>query len=129
MNSAMNIPDHLRYTQDHEWVKIDGDVATVGITDHAQEELSDVVFVELPAVGLAVGSGDEVGTVESVKAASPIYSPLGGEVIEINTEAESDPSMVNSSPYEDGWIFKVRFDDEGDLDDLLDAGGYEDLIS
>ena len=125
----MNIPDHLRYTPDHEWVKVDGDVATVGITDHAQEELSDVVFVELPSVGRAVGSGDEVGTVESVKAASPIYSPVGGQVVEINTEAESDPSMVNSSPYEDGWIFKVRFEGPSDLDDLLDAGGYEDLIS
>ncbi len=125
----MNIPDHLRYTPDHEWVKIEGDLATVGITDHAQEELSDVVFVELPSVGQAVGSGDEVGTVESVKAASPIYSPLGGEVVEINTELEGDPSVINSSPYEEGWIFKVRLQDSGDLDDLLDVSGYEDLIS
>ena len=125
----MNIPDHLRYTPDHEWVKIEGDLATVGITDHAQEELSDVVFVELPPVGQAVGSGDEVGTVESVKAASPIYSPLGGEVVEINTELEGDPSVINSSPYEEGWIFKVRLQDSGDLDDLLDVSGYEDLIS
>ena len=125
----MNIPDHLRYTPDHEWVKIEGDLATVGITDHAQEELSDVVFVELPSVGQAVGSGDEVGTVESVKAASPIYSPLGGEVVEINTELEGDPSVINSSPYEEGWIFKVRLQDSGELDDLLDVSGYEDLIS
>ena len=125
----MNIPDHLRYTPDHEWVKIEGDLATVGITDHAQEELSDVVFVELPPVGQAVGSGDEVGTVESVKAASPIYSPLGGEIVEINTELEGDPSVINSSPYEEGWIFKVRLQDSGDLDDLLDVSGYEDLIS
>ena len=125
----MNIPDHLHYTPDHEWVKIEGELATVGITDHAQEELSDVVFVELPSVGQAVGSGDEVGTVESVKAASPIYAPLGGEVVEINTELEGDPSVINSSPYEEGWIFKVRLQDSGDLDDLLDVAGYEDLIS
>ena len=125
----MNIPDHLHYTPDHEWVKIEGDLATVGITDHAQEELSEVVFVELPSVGQAVGSGDEVGTVESVKAASPIYAPLGGEVVEINTELEGDPSVINSSPYEEGWIFKVRLQDSGDLDDLLDVAGYEDLIS
>ena len=125
----MNIPDHLHYTPDHEWVKIEGDLATVGITDHAQEELSDVVYVELPSVGQAVGSGDEVGTVESVKAASPIYAPLGGEVDEINTELEGDPSVINSSPYEEGWIFKVRLQDSGDLDDLLDVAGYEDLIS
>ena len=125
----MNIPDHLHYTPDHEWVKIEGDLATVGITDHAQEELSDVVYVELPSVGQAVGSGDEVGTVESVKAASPIYAPLGGEVVEINTELEGDPSVINSSPYEEGWIFKDRLQDSGDLDDLLDVAGYEDLIS
>ena len=125
----MNIPDHLHYTPDHEWVKIEGDLATVGITDHAQEELSDVVYVELPSVGQAVGSGDEVGTVESVKAASPIYAPLGGEVVEINTELEGDPSVINSSPYEEGWIFRVRLQDSGDLDDLLDVAGYEDLIS
>ena len=125
----MNIPDHLHYTPDHEWVKIEGDLATVGITDHAQEELSDVVYVELPSVGQAVGSGDEVGTVESVKAASPIYAPLGGEVVEINTELEGDPSVINSSPYEEGWIFRVRLQDSGDLDDLLDFAGYEDLIS
>ena len=125
----MNIPDHLHYTPDHEWVKIEGDLATVGITDHAQEELSDVVYVELPSVGQAVGSGDEVGTVESGKAASLICAPLGGEVVEINTELEGDPSVINSSPYEEGWIFKVRLQDSGDLDDLLDVAGYEDLIS
>ena len=125
----MNIPDHLHYTPDHEWVKIEGELATVGITDHAQEELTDVVFVELPSVGQAVGSGDEVGTVESVKAASPIYAPRGGEVVEINTELEGDPSVINSSPDEEGWIFKVRLQDSGDLDDLLDVAGYEDLIS
>lgn len=124
----MNVPKNLRYTSDHEWVKIEGKIATVGITDHAQEELSDVVFVELPSVGLAVGLGDSIAVVESVKAASDIYAPINGEVVEINTEVEGDPSIINSSPYEDGWIFKVRFEEESDLEDLLDAGGYEDLI-
>ena len=124
----MNVPKNLRYTSDHEWVKIEGTIATVGITDHAQEELSDVVFVELPSVGLAVGLGDSIAVVESVKAASDIYAPINGEVVEINTEVEGDPSIINSSPYEDGWIFKVRFEEESDLEDLLDAGGYEDLI-
>ena len=124
----MNVPKNLRYTSDHEWVKIEGKIATVGITDHAQEELSDVVFVELPSVGLAVGLGDSIAVVESVKAASDIYAPINGEVVEINTEVEGDPSIINSSPYEDGWIFKVRFEEESDLEDLLDADGYEDLI-
>ncbi|MFP6864840.1 MAG: glycine cleavage system protein GcvH [Roseibacillus sp.] len=124
----MNVPKNLRYTSDHEWVKIEGTIATVGITDHAQEELSDVVFVELPSVGLAVGLGDSIAVVESVKAASDMYAPINGEVVEINTEVEGDPSIINSSPYEDGWIFKVRFEEESDLEDLLDAGGYEDLI-
>ncbi|MFP6879946.1 MAG: glycine cleavage system protein GcvH [Roseibacillus sp.] len=124
----MNVPKNLRYTSDHEWVKIEGKIATVGITDHAQEELSDVVFVELPSVGLAVGLGDSIAVVESVKAASDMYAPINGKVVEINTEVEGDPSIINSSPYEDGWIFKVRFEEESDLEDLLDAGGYEDLI-
>ena len=125
----MNVPEKLRYTSDHEWVRVDGDIATIGITDHAQKELSDVVFVELPSVGLAVGSGDSIAVVESVKAASDIYAPIGGEVVDINTEVENDPSIINSSPYKLGWIFKLRFEDESDLEDLLDAEGYEDLLS
>lgn len=125
----MNVPEKLRYTSDHEWVRIKGNIATVGITDHAQEELSDVVFVELPSVGMAVGLGDAIAVVESVKAASDIYAPLTGEVVEINTEVEGDPSIINSSPYKEGWIFKLSFEDESDLEDLLDADGYEELIS
>ncbi len=124
----MNVPEKLRYTSDHEWVRIEGNIATVGSTDHAQEELSDVVFVELPSVGLAVGSGDSIAVVESVKAASEIYAPINGEVVEINTEVENDPSIINGSPYEEGWIFKLCFDEKSDLEDLLDAGNYEDLI-
>jgi glycine cleavage system H protein len=125
----MNIPENLHYTSDHEWVRVKGDIVTVGITDHAQEELSDVVFVELPEVGQVVGLGDPIAVVESVKAASDIYAPVGGEVVEINTEVEGDPSIINSSPYKEGWIFKLRYDDESDLEDLLDADGYEELIT
>ncbi len=125
----MNIPEELRYTTDHEWLSRDGDIVTVGITDHAQSELSDIVFVELPGVGQAVGSGDNVAVVESVKAASDIYAPVGGVVVEINTEAESDPSIINSDPYGGGWIFKLRMEDESEIDDLLDADAYEGLIS
>ncbi len=125
----MNVPENHRYTSDHEWLKVEGDVATVGITDHAQEELSDVVFVELPAVGQAVGSGDSIAVVESVKAASDIYAPVGGEVVEINTDVENDPSVLNSDPYGAGWLFKLRITDSGEVEDLLDAAAYEDLIS
>ena len=123
------VRDDCRYTQEHEWLRLEDDgTVTIGITDHAQEELSDVVFVELPAVGLAVGLGDAIAVVESVKAASDIYAPINGKVVEINTEVEGDPSIINGSPYGDGWIFKLSFEDESELEDLLDAGGYEDLI-
>jgi len=125
----MNVPEHLLYTSDHEWVSVDGEVLTVGITDHAQSELSDVVFVELPDVGKVVGSGDNVAVVESVKAASDIYAPVGGEVVEINTEVEGDPSILNSDPYGLGWIFKLRMEDASEIEDLLDAGAYEDLLT
>lgn len=125
----MNVPENLRYTSDHEWVKTKGDIVTVGITDHAQEELSDVVFVELPSVGQAVGSGDAIAVVESVKAASDIYAPVGGEVVDINTEVENDPSIINSSPYKLGWIFKLRVEDLSEVEELLDADAYEELIN
>lgn len=125
----MNVPDNLRYTSDHEWIRVEGNEATVGITDHAQEEMTDVVFVELPSKGAAVGSGDAIAVVESVKTASDIYAPINGKVSDINTEVENDPSVINSSPYEEGWIFKLLIDDEAELEDLLDAAAYEDLIS
>ena len=104
----MNTPTDLRYCTSHEWVRLDGDIATVGISDHAQEELTDVVFVELPAVGRTVDAGDPTAVVESVKAASDIYAPVGGEVVEVNPEVEADPSLVNTDPYGKGWIFKLR---------------------
>jgi glycine cleavage system H protein len=124
----MNVPEHLHYTSDHEWILLEGDVATVGITDHAQEELTDVVFVELPAVGKRVDAGDPTAVVESVKAASDIYAPLGGEVVAGNPEVESDPSLVNSDPYGSGWIFKLKVADLATVGTLMDAAAYKALI-
>ena len=125
----MNVPTDLRYNSSHEWVRLDGEIATVGITDHAQEELTDVVFVELPAVGRAVDAGDPSAVVESVKAASDIYAPLAGEVVEINPAVEADPALVNTDPYGNGWLFKLRVKDSADFAALLDATAYTALIS
>ena len=124
----MNVPQNLRYNNSHEWVLLDGDVATVGISDHAQEELTDVVFVELPPVGKAVDVGDPTAVVESVKAASDIYAPVSGEVVEVNDAVEADPSLMNTDPYGKGWIFKLKIKDAAQLEKLLDAAGYEALI-
>lgn len=120
----MNIPSDLRYASSHEWVRLEGDTVTVGISDHAQEELTDVVFVELPAVGRAVDAGDPTAVVESVKAASDIYAPLGGEVVEVNPEVEADPSLVNTDPYGKGWIFKLRVKNVEHFEKLMDAAAY-----
>ncbi|QJE98292.1 glycine cleavage system protein GcvH [Luteolibacter luteus] len=124
----MNVPQNLRYNSSHEWVLLEGDVATIGISDHAQEELTDVVFVELPPVGKTVDIGDPTAVVESVKAASDIYAPVSGEVVEVNDAVEADPSLVNTDPYGKGWIFKLKVKDAAQLDSLLDAAGYEALI-
>ena len=122
----MTSPKHLKYAKSHEWVLDNGDgTATVGITAHAQEALGDVVFVELPEVGRELAAGDEFGVVESVKAASDLYSPVGGEVLEVNSALEDAPETINASPFEAGWIMKVRFSDAGDLENLLDADAYE----
>jgi len=125
----MNNPADLRYASSHEWVRLDGDIATVGISDHAQEELTDVVFVELPAVGRAVDVGDPTAVVESVKAASDIYAPVGGEVVEVNPDVEADPSLVNTDPYGKGWIFKLKVNDVAHVAKLMDAAAYEAQIS
>ena len=124
----MNVPESLRYTSDHEWISVDGDIVTVGVTDHAQEELTDVVFVELPDAGREVSVGDAVAVVESVKAASDIFAPLSGEIVEGNAEAEGEPSLVNTDPYGKGWIFKVRVPDPEALDEMMDAAAYRELI-
>jgi glycine cleavage system H protein len=125
----MNIPNELRYNSSHEWVRLQGDIATVGITDHAQAELTDVVFVELPAVGRQVDLGDPTAVVESVKAASDIYAPISGEVVEGNPEVEADPSLVNTDPYGKGWIFKMRVKDLSAVEKLMDAAAYGAMIS
>lgn len=121
----MNVPTDLRYSKSHEWVRLEGDVATVGISDHAQHELTDVVFVELPTLGREVDPGDPTAVVESVKAASDIYAPMGGEVVEANPEVEADPSLVNTDPYGKGWIFKLKVNDATSVDSLMDSAAYE----
>lgn len=124
----MTAPDNLHYTREHEWIRLEGDIATIGITDHAQEELSDVVFVELPDSG-DVETGAAVAVVESVKSASDIYAPLNGEITEVNTDLVIDPSKINSEPYEGGWIFKMRLSDLSQMDSLMDASAYISIVS
>lgn len=124
----MNVPDQLRYTSDHEWILLEGDIATVGITDHAQEELTDVVFVELPDEGRTCDAGDPIAVVESVKAASDIYCPIPGEITEGNQDLEGDPALVNTDPYGAGWIFKVRVRDSADVESHMNAEAYKALI-
>ena len=119
-------PNELKYASSHEWARLEEDgTVCVGISDHAQEALGDVVFVELPEVGTVLAAGDDAGVVESVKAASDIYAPVGGEVIGINEQLEDEPEMVNSDPYNDGWFFKLRPSDTNELEALLSAGDYQ----
>ena len=123
----MNFPQELKYTKDHEWVKIEGDIAIVGITDFAQKELGDIVYVEVETLGETVEAGEVFGTVEAVKTVSDLFMPLTGEIIEFNSELESSPEMVNDSPYEEGWMIKVKI--SGELPaDLMDVDTYKKLI-
>jgi len=124
-----NVPQELKYTESHEWisVEVDGSVR-VGISDHAQEALGDLVFVELPAVGESINRGDACAVVESVKAASDIYSPVSGEVIAVNEDLEDEPGVINSDPFGDGWLFEIRLGDVSELGSLLDAKAYEDSL-
>jgi glycine cleavage system H protein len=121
----MSVPGDLQYTKSHEWVRVEDGVATVGITDHAQDELGDVVFVELPEMGATLAAGDSFGAVESVKAVSDLYAPVGGEVVEVNSALEDSPEKINEDPYGEGWILKLQISDEGDL---LSAADYEKLL-
>ena len=124
-----NIPDDLRYTEEHEYVRKSGDgVAEVGITDYAQGELGDVVYVELPAVGTKLGKHDVFGTIEAVKAVSELFSPLAGEVVEINSRLDGEPALVNSDPYGSGWMIRLKPDDAGAVDALMDAAAYAKQI-
>ena len=118
-----------RYTKEHEWINVDGDIATIGITDHAQEQLGDVVFVELPAVGKAVTKGGDAAVVESVKAASEVYAPVSGEVVEVNKELEGDPALVNREAEGAAWFMKVKLKDKGELADLMDKAAYDKFVA
>ena len=125
----MSIPAELRYNPSHEWVLLEGEIATVGISHHAQEELTDVVFVELPEVGKVVDKGDPTAVVESVKAASDIYAPVSGEVVEVNPDVEADPALINTDPYGKGWIFKIQVKSKADIDEMMTAEAYAAHIS
>lgn len=114
----------LKFTEEHEWIRVEGDTGTVGISGHAQEQLGDVVFVELPEVGKTVSKGDEMAVVESVKAASEVYAPAGGEVVEVNAKLEDEPGLVNASPTGDGWFVKLKLSDPSELDALMDEDAY-----
>lgn len=124
----MSIPANLKYTADHEWISLEGDVATIGITEHAQEELTDIVFVELPEIGRECNEEEGVAVVESVKAASDIYAPLAGEIVGINLDLEADPGLVNTDPHGKGWMFKMRVKDLADVEALMDAAAYTSHI-
>ena len=117
------------FTEDHEWIEVDGGTATIGITDYAQEQLGDIVFVEVPAAGTTLAKGQEAAVVESVKAASDVYSPVSGTVTEGNAALENDPALVNTSPEADGWFFKLTIGDEGELDGLMDEAAYKDFVA
>ena len=125
----MSYPAEYRYSKDHEWVRVDGNRARIGITDHAQSELGDIVFVELPSIGADVNQGDTLGAVESVKAVGDVLAPLSGKVVEVNEALESAPETINSSPHEDGWLLVLELGDASQVDALLDSAGYERFLS
>jgi glycine cleavage system H protein len=125
----MEIPKGLKYSKEHEWVAVEDTVATIGITDHAQEQLGEIVYIELPAVGDKISKDDPFGVVESVKAVSDIYAPVTGTVIEINEDLPESPETVNEDPYGDGWLIKVKITDMSDLEDLMDAEEYTELLA
>jgi glycine cleavage system H protein len=120
----MNVPDDLKFAETHEWIRVEGEVGTVGITDHAQAELTDIVFAEAPMVGTKVSAKEALAVVESVKAASDIYSPVGGDIVEANEALSDNPALINQDPYGAGWIFKIRIADSSELNSLLDAAAY-----
>ncbi len=124
----MDFPEELKYTEEHEWIMVEGDIATVGITDFAQEQLGDIVFVELPEVGDMLEAGKELGVVESVKAVSDVYAPISGEVVEVNEELPDEPETLNNSPYESGWMVKIKVADTGAFAGLMDVVAYQEFI-
>jgi glycine cleavage system H protein len=125
----MNIPENLKYSKEHEWVRVDGDIAYVGITDFAQSELGDIVFVEIDTIGDTIDADKIFGTIEAVKTVSDLFMPVGGEVLELNDKLEDDPELVNTDPYGDGWLIKVKMTDASQLDHLMDASAYGEMIN
>jgi glycine cleavage system H protein len=125
----MNLPDNLKYTKDHEWIRIEGDEAYVGITEYAQEELGDIVFVEIETEGEDLDKEEVFGTIEAVKTVSDLFMPVSGKVSEVNSKLEDAPEMINQDPYGDGWLIKISIKDKSQLDDLLDASKYEEMIN
>jgi len=123
----MNVPSDLKYTKSHEWVRVEGDVATIGITDHAQSELGDIVFLDLPSPDKNLAPGESFGSVESVKTVSDVFSPISGTVIEKNTELDSSSELVNSDPYGAGWLIKIRITNPADLENLMDPASYSEI--
>lgn len=124
-----NVPENLQYSKDHEWIRVEGDTGTIGITDHAQHSLGDVVYVELPKVGENFAAHEAFGSVESVKAVSELFTPVAGEVTEVNDALQDEPEKVNGDPYGDAWMIRLRIKDRGDIDSLLSAAEYEDFLS
>ena len=124
----MNVPTNLKYTKDHEWVRVEGDVAVIGITDFAQQELGDIVYVEIETVGETLEKEEVFGSVEAVKTVSDLFMPLSGEVLELNENLDANPELVNTDPYNDGWMVKVKISDQTEIDDLLDSDAYSALI-
>lgn len=124
----MEFPPNLMYTKEHEWLLADGEIGTIGITDYAQSELGDVVFIVLPEVGISVKCGDRLGTIEAVKTVSELFAPISGEVIEVNPKLESEPELLNKEPYTGGWMVKMKITDKTELENLLDAESYRKII-
>lgn len=126
--NELHLADNVRYTEDHEWARKEGDLVKVGISDYAQDQMGDIVFVELPEVGASFGRGEEFGTVESVKAVSELYMPVGGEITAVNSDLEGQPELVNQDPYGGGWMVEIRPDNPGEMDSLRDRDGYLALL-
>ena len=125
----MNFPDNLKYTNDHEWIRVEGEFGWVGITEYAQGELGDVVYVELPAAGAKIQQGKSFGTIEAVKAVSDLFAPVSGEIVEINKDLQASPEAINKDPYGSGWMVKIRIGNSGELASLLDVGAYKNIVA
>jgi len=124
----MNVPSNLKFTKDHEWIRVEGDIAVIGITDFAQHELGDIVYVEIETIGESLGKEEVFGSVEAVKTVSDLFMPISGEILELNENLEGNPELVNTDPYNEGWMVKVKITDASELDSLLDSEGYKELI-